>query len=108
MLMNSYEHDKRSLPRCQAVATRNTMGCMDTLGSYIKQRRELLGISQTDLAANLDMPRAHLAQIESRKIALPNAGLRRRLAAVLGVRHVDLLVAAGELDVTEVSCPIPP
>jgi transcriptional regulator with XRE-family HTH domain len=43
-----------------------------------------------------------LAQIERGKIALPNGDLRRRLASALGVRHVDILVAAGELTADEI------
>lgn len=67
------------------------------LGAYIRRRRETLGLSQTTLVERSGVSKSHLSQIEVGKIALPNAEIRRRLAAALGVSHVDLLVAAGEL-----------
>ena len=80
---------------------RTMRGMGDGLGTYIRTRRESLGMTQTDLAAAVEVKRPHLSRIESGGIGLPEAGLRRRLAAVLGVRHIDLLVAAGELSPDE-------
>lgn len=67
------------------------------IGGYIRGARERRGITQSELADLAGIPRPHLSDIERGRIALPNADLRRRLAAALGVSHVDLLVAAGEL-----------
>lgn len=72
------------------------------LGNYIVAAREQRGWNQTQFAARANIKRAHLAQIERGKIALPSGELRRRLAAALGVRHVDILVAAGELTGDEI------
>jgi transcriptional regulator with XRE-family HTH domain len=72
------------------------------LGNYIVAAREQRGWNQTEFAARANIKRAHLAQIERGKIALPSGELRRRLAAALGVRHVDILVAAGELTGDEI------
>ena len=74
-----------------------------SLGTYIRDRRIALGFrTQGDFAITAGINRAHLSQIESGKIALPNADLRRKLASALGVSHVDILVAAGELEPEEV------
>ena len=78
-----------------------TIGTMDTLGSTIKTLRFQKGISQTALADAVGLSRSHMGQIESGKIGLPNAEIRRRLAAALGVSHLDLLVAAGEISQAE-------
>lgn len=67
------------------------------LGDYIRARRDDLGLTQTDLADRALLQRAHLSEIERGKIALPNAVIRRNLAGALGVSHLDLLVAAGEI-----------
>jgi transcriptional regulator with XRE-family HTH domain len=72
------------------------------LGGFVRRRRVELGLTQEVVADAAGIGRSHLSQIESGKIGLPNAGIRRHLATVLQVRHVDLLVAAGELDDDEV------
>lgn len=78
------------------------------LGAYIKRARERLGWTQADLAvrAGLITPsgeanRTLIAQLETgrTKVSLPET--RRAIADALGVRHLDLLVAAGELTVEE-------
>lgn len=75
------------------------------MGEYIKERRLALSMSQEDLAESAGTSAAYLSQIERGKVALPGADLRRRLARVLGVRHIDLIVAAGELAPDEVPGP---
>lgn len=71
------------------------------IGLAVKAWRDDQRVSQTELADSIGIARAHLAQIESGKIALPNADIRRRLAVALGVSHLDLLVAAGEITQAE-------
>ncbi len=83
-----------------ASAPRESDG--DGLGAFLRKRRIDLGLTQEAVSDAAGIGRSHLSQIESGKIGLPNAGIRRRLAVVLEVRHVDLLVAAGELDESEV------
>ncbi len=74
----------------------------ETLGTYIERRREGLGWSQKDLAIRSEVPATTVNRIERGVTKLPEAGVRRRLAEALGVRHVDLLIAAGELTEEEV------
>ena len=73
-----------------------------TMGSYIKERRLTLSMTQADLGGAVGKDKAYISQIELGKVALPNADLRRRLAEALQLRHVDLLIAAGELEPNEV------
>lgn len=80
---------------------------MTTLGEVIRHLRGQLNLNQKELADVLGIQRAYLSQIESGKIGLPNADLRRRIAAALHVRHIDLLVAAGELFPEEIPGGIP-
>lgn len=72
------------------------------LGAFLRRRRVDLGLTQETVSDAAGIGRSHLSQIESGKIGLPNATIRRRLAEVLQLRHVDLLIAAGELDEAEV------
>lgn len=84
------------------------MGMELTLGGHIAALRARQGMSQADLATRTGVGRSHLSQIESGKIALPSADIRRRLAKALGVSHVELLVAASELDESELQgVPLP-
>lgn len=72
-----------------------------TLGSYVKERRDRLGMSLTALAIKAGLSKSELSALERGRISLPGADKRRRLAAALGVSHLDLLVAAGELTEAE-------
>ena len=73
------------------------------LAGYIKTRRGDLRIGATDLARAIGKSAAYVSQLEAGKISLPNADIRRRLAKELGVSHLDLLVAAGEIDRAEIA-----
>lgn len=72
------------------------------LGIYVRQRRNALGLTQEDVADASGIGRSHLSQVESGKIGLPNVEIRRRLADTLRVRHIDLMIAAGEISEEEV------
>lgn len=74
-----------------------------SMGAFIERRMELLGLNQSQLARRAGVNRAHLSQVISGKIALPSPDFRRKLAAALGVTHLELLVAAGELTREEAS-----
>lgn len=95
------------------VSTSNnpvTIVCMSeaagtSLGRYIRARRRDLGLTQDAVAEVAGVDRAHISQIETGKINLPDAELRRGIATALRVRHVDLLVAAGELRADEIELP---
>lgn len=69
----------------------------ETLGAFIRRKRTERGWNQTQLSEHSGVDRPYLSQIESGKVGLPGAGVRRQIAQALGLRHIDLLVAAGEL-----------
>ena len=73
-----------------------------TMGSYIKERRLALSMTQADLGGAVGVDKAYISQSERGKVALPSADPRRRLAEALQLRHVDLLIAAGELEPDEI------
>lgn len=83
-----------------------TMECMSgTLGDYIVEMRNRLGINQTELSRRSGVERTTVNRIEKGVTKLPSALVRRQIANALGVRHVDLLIAAGELAENEVEIP---
>jgi XRE family transcriptional regulator of biofilm formation len=77
------------------------MSMSGTLGVYIRNCREQRGLTQTELAERADVPRTTVNRIETGTTQLPSPDVRRRLARVLGVPHLDLLVAAGEVTKAE-------
>lgn len=87
-----------------------TMGSMHDagMGAYIKVMRERRGLSQSALALKAGISRAYLSQIESGRVSFGSADIRRRIAAELGIRHADLIVAAGELTADEIAPPLKP
>lgn len=72
-----------------------------TFGDWVEKKRLALGITQGKLADAVGISRQSMSAIESGRIKLPNTDIRRRLAAALGVSHLDLLVAAGEITEAE-------
>ena len=69
------------------------------LGVYIRQQRELVGLSQAALARAVGVKdRSYITQIESGRTKLPGHEMRLKIAHALGVREADLLIAAGELE----------
>jgi transcriptional regulator with XRE-family HTH domain len=68
----------------------------------LKEYRERLGLTQKDVAQQAGIISEYYSQIERGRISLPNTELRRAISRVLGIRHVDFLVAAGILDDWEV------
>jgi transcriptional regulator with XRE-family HTH domain len=73
----------------------------ETMGSYIRGRRLAMGMTQEELADAAGVTQASISDLERGRTARSDAGIRRRLAATLGVTHLDLLVAAGELTAEE-------
>lgn len=82
-----------------------SLGMETGIAGYIKERRSRRGWSQVRLAEEVGTSSAYVSQLESGRVNLPGADLRRRLAAALGVTHLDLLVAAGELTDDEAGTP---
>jgi transcriptional regulator with XRE-family HTH domain len=72
------------------------------LARYIIERREQLGLTQAQIADRAGLARAEMNAIEKGRIKLPGAYKRRALASALGVRHIDLFIAAGEIEPDEV------
>jgi transcriptional regulator with XRE-family HTH domain len=85
------------------VSQPDTFRCMTTLGTYVTQMREQLGLAQVDLAKKAEMTKGEINAIEKGRVAFPDADKRRRLAKALGVTHVDIVVACGELAPDEVA-----
>lgn len=75
----------------------------ETLGQYIRSRREAMGITLTAAAERMGIHKGTVSMIELDKIGLPNPDHRRKIAKLLGVSHLDLLVAAGEISADEVT-----
>lgn len=59
-------------------------------------------MTQVDLAAAADMSKSHISAIENGRIGLPGPEVRRQLAKALGVTHLDILIAAGEIRPDEI------
>jgi len=71
------------------------------MGAYVRSHRQARGWTQEDLAARAGVTQPTLSDIERGKNILSSPDIRRRLATALGVSHLDLLVAAGELTPAE-------
>lgn len=80
----------------------------DRLGSYIRDERERRGWTQTELADRAGVPKQTVNRLETGTTKLPGALIRRQLADALGVRHIDLLIAAGEITLEEANLPKDP
>jgi transcriptional regulator with XRE-family HTH domain len=63
----------------------------------LKDYRERLGLTQKEAAERAGTSSEYYSQIERGRIAMPNPELRRNIARALGIRHVDYLIAVGEL-----------
>lgn len=89
-----------------SVATPATIWVMDvplttSLKQFVRARRERLGMTQTALAARAGLSKSEVNAVENGRVILPGADKRRRLAQALGVAHLDLLIAAGEITAEE-------
>lgn len=62
-----------------------------------------MGLTLTAAAALMEMNKGTLSQIELGQIKTPNPSHRRNIARVIGVSHLDLLVAAGEITAEELA-----
>ena len=68
----------------------------------LRQRREVLGLTQQEVADRSGTSKEYYSQIETGRVKLPNPELRREVSRVLGLRHVDFLVEVGILDDWEI------
>jgi transcriptional regulator with XRE-family HTH domain len=71
------------------------MGLVQILGRNVRHARRLRGLSQEELAAEADMKRSYLSDLE-RGTRNPTVRAVERLAVVLGVDPSELLRAPAE------------
>ncbi len=71
---------------------------MPSASQYVRRRREVLALTQADLARAANITRANIAALESRAHHTPRPGLCGRLAKALDVEPTALLAIAGHLD----------
>jgi transcriptional regulator with XRE-family HTH domain len=64
-----------------------------TLGDVLKQRRDLLGLTQRELAAKLGVKASHVAYLENGR-RRPSLSLLRRLADVMGLDRESIFLMA--------------
>jgi transcriptional regulator with XRE-family HTH domain len=88
---------------CQECHIPDIVIRVKSFAAWLIEQREARGWTQAMLADRAGVRRSDVNAIEHGRIALPGAEKRRRLAEALGLRHVDVLVGAGELAPDEVS-----
>lgn len=93
---------RTAVNNCATPHTISAMTHLEPLGSFVRRRREAIGMSQIELATAAGLTKSEVSSLELGRIKLPSAAKRRALAGVLRLRHVDLLLAAGELTPDEV------
>lgn len=78
----------------------------ETLAELVRRRRAELGMNQTQLGELLGLSgkagQTAVSDIERGVTKWPDADKRRRLAKALGVTHIAIIVATGELEESEV------
>lgn len=75
---------------------------VNSLGPWIKDRRQAKGLKQREFAEMVGTSPAYMSQIEAGGTKVPQPDLRRKIANALGVSHIELLIAAGELTPDEI------
>lgn len=73
------------------------------LGEWMGARRRAVGLTQDELAEKAGVSQALVSGIETGIRKWPSREIRQRLAAALGVSHLELLIGAGELDPDEIA-----
>ena len=71
-------------------------------GRYLARERLARGMTQTDLAARSGIGISTVAQLEQGRKTRPTKDTLRKLAGALGLRYIDLLVGAGEVDASDI------
>jgi transcriptional regulator with XRE-family HTH domain len=76
-----------------------------TLGTFIRRRREQLGLSQKQLAirAGQGTKQEHISRLESGRVTLPRWERVRALADALGVTPGTLLLQAGVITAADLT-----
>lgn len=73
-----------------------------SLPELVARRIDELGTSQRKYAERIGTSQTWVNQMLQGRITLPSADVRRRLARDLGISHLDVLVASGEITRDEV------
>lgn len=68
----------------------------------LKERREFLGMTQEGVGQKVGISKQTYSAIERGDTALPDLETRRAISRVLGIRHIELLVAQGIIEDWEV------
>lgn len=68
----------------------------------LKERREFLGMTQETVGQKVGISKQTYSAIERGDTALPEIETRRAISRVLGIRHIELLVAQGIIEDWEV------
>lgn len=67
----------------------------NSIGVYLKEKREELGISKYRLAKDSQLSHTYISQLESGLKSNPSPEILDKLAQALGINNIDLLIKAG-------------
>lgn len=73
-----------------------------TISQLLREHFARTGEEQAAFARRLELKPQTVSQLLAGDIKVPKAWIRRKLAAEFGLRHVDILVMAGELSADEI------
>lgn len=71
------------------------------LGRLVRQKRQELGLTQVEMADAIGISQAYLSSMERGAVRMPDVEIRRRLADVVRMSHLELLIAIEELSPDE-------
>ena len=71
------------------------------LGRLVRDKRQELGLTQMEMAERIGISQAYLSSMERGGVRMPDVEIRRRLADVLRMTHLELLMAIDELSPEE-------
>lgn len=65
------------------------------LGNFLREARNMAGLSQRDVERCTGISNAYLSQLESGKVKEPSPRILHKLSEIYDIEYADLLVAAG-------------
>ena len=68
---------------------------METLGNFLKKKREDLGLTLRDVEKKTTISNAYLSQLENHKITQPSPTILKQLSKVYGTSYPRLMEVAG-------------
>lgn len=71
------------------------------MGRLVRDKRQELGLTQVEMADRVGISQAYLSSMERGSVRMPDVDIRRRLADVLRMTHLELLLAIDELSPEE-------